>query len=958
MHAVRRCAAAVLALGLTAAVLNTPAQAADPDVLDVSFGGSFSSGNSYTAATGEVMGGTLTRRSGAETLDPARGLVLNGSGDGVTFQPGNPLSGGAVQRSFLVEVAFTPAATQGNLATVFGMGGALYGRYNGTNLQYGFDSEVGGDWQSVTKSVPAPAPDQQHVLALAYEVTGGTATLHAFLDGQQLPAAASAYGTATWHPTAGAQIGLGNDVHPAALQRGLAGSVRQVRLAPFTGAFDPADLRLARPVVSNTRLSVDFEGSVGASGSYVPALGEKADPAPVVAGGTITEPGRLRLSGHPAGIRWDAASLGEDPLRSGVLAETVLSPDVLVPGAGLVDLLGVAKLTAAGPRSLTLTAGGTSRTVPLQEPATKHGVRYHYLGLAVEPVDGGLAVTVLTAPGTAATRSTISLPTATTGEVRWLAGARGTAYGIAVSTFLNKPPTEAQALQALPCVVGKLDPATSMAVTPGECLTSLVAKASAIRPHPRQVAWQRMEQTAFIHFGVNTFTGLEWGHGDEDPDLFQPARLDTDQWARTLRDSGFKLAILTVKHHDGFLLYPSRYSDHSVASSSWRNGAGDVVREFADSMRRYGLKVGFYMSPADENQFLDGVYANGSPHTPRTIPTLVPGDDRAGQDLPTYTLTASDYGAYMLNQLYELLTEYGPVDEVWFDGAQGRIPPDKVETYDFTSWYQLIRGLAPQATIAVSGPDVRWVGNESGLSRPDEYTVVPTITKPNGAPDYALGYAAADQGSRRALLAGRDAGATALAWWPAESDVSIREGWFHHPEQEPRSLNQLTDIYYKSVGRNSVLLLNVPPDRDGRFDDRDVARLAEWRARLAAEMPSDVALHAPASGDGANPRAATDGNLDTAWVAPAASKGTLSVRLPTGTSVRRVVLGEDIRYGMQAESGVVEVQDGGTWRQVATFGAVGHKRILTLEAAVTTDALRVRILQSRAPVRLAQLSAY
>ena len=183
--------------------------------------------------------------------------------------------------------------------------------------------------------------------------------------------------------------------------------------------------------------------------------------------------------------------------------------------------------------------------MPLQEPATKHGVRYHYLGLAVEPVDGGLAVTVLTAPGTAATRSSSS-STATTGEVRWLAGARGTAYGIAVSTFLNKPPTE-RALQALPCVVRKLDP-QSMAVTPGECLTSLVAKASAIRPHPRQVAWQRMEQTAFIHFGVNTFTGLEWGGHDEDPDLFQPTRLDTDQWARTLRDSGFKLAILTTAH--------------------------------------------------------------------------------------------------------------------------------------------------------------------------------------------------------------------------------------------------------------------------------------------------------------------------------------------------------------------------------------------------------------------------
>ncbi len=957
MHVVRRCAAAVLALGLTAAVLN-PAQAADPDVLDVSFGGSFSSGNSYTAATGEVMGGSLTRRTGAESLDPARGLVLNGAGDGVTFQPSNPLSGGSTQRSFLVEVAFTPNATQGNLATIFGMGGALYGRYSGSNLQYGFDSEVDGNWSSVTKSVPAPVPGQQHVLALAYEVNGGAATLHAFLDGQQLPAASTSNGTATWHPSAGPQIGIGNDVHPSALQRGLSGSVRQVRLAPFTGPFDPSDLKLARPVVSNTRLSVDFEGSVGTFGTYTPALGEKADPAPVVTGGRIDEPGRIQLAGRETGIRWDAGSLGENPLRSGMLAEIVVSPDVLDRGAELADLLGVARLEAAGPRSLTLRAGGTTSTVPLPAPSTKHGVQYHYLGVAVEPDGDGLAVTVLTAPGTVATRRTISLPSATTSDVRWLTGASGPAYGIGVSTFLGKPPVEAQALQALPCVVGKLQPATSMAVTPGECLTSLVAKASAIRPHQRQVDWQRMEQTAFIHFGVNTFTGLEWGHGDEDPDLFQPARLDTDQWARTLRDSGFKLAILTVKHHDGFLLYPSRYSDHSVASSTWRNGEGDVVREFATSMRKYGLKVGFYMSPADENQFLDGVYANGSAHTPRTIPTLVPGDDREGRDLPTYTLTASDYGAYMLNQLYELLTEYGPADEVWFDGAQGRIPPDKVETYDFTSWYTLIRALAPQATIAVSGPDVRWVGNESGLSRPDEYTVVPTITKPNGAPDYALGYAVADQGSRRALLAGRDAGATALSWWPAESDVSIREGWFHHPEQEPRSLNQLTDIYYKSVGRNSVLLLNVPPDRDGRFDDRDVARLAEWRARLAAEMPSDLALRRPATGDGSHARYAVDGNLDTAWVAPAAGRGTLTVGLPAGTSVRRVVLGEDIRYGMQAEAGVVEVRSGNAWQQVATFGAVGHKRILTLDQAVTTDTLRIRITQSRAPVRLAQLSAY
>jgi alpha-L-fucosidase len=506
-------------------------------------------------------------------------------------------------------------------------------------------------------------------------------------------------------------------------------------------------------------------------------------------------------------------------------------------------------------------------------------------------------------------------------------------------------------------VVGNLEPARTMPVVEGDGITSLVAKASAIRPDARQVAWQRMEQTAFLHFGVNTFTGLEWGHGDEDPNLFQPTGLDTDQWARTLRDSGFKLAILTVKHHDGFLLYPSRYSKHSVASSSWEGGRGDVVRAFVTSMRQYGLKVGLYLSPADENQYLDGVYANGSAHTPRTVPTLVDGDDRGGRDLQQYTLTASDYGAYMLNQLYELLTEYGPVDEVWFDGAQGRIPPDKVETYDFPSWYALIRALAPEATIAVSGPDVRWVGNESGLARPDEFSVVPTITKANGSPDYALGYAAVDQGSREALLAGRDAGAAELAWWPAESDVSIREGWFHHPEQEPRTVEQLTDIYYRSVGRNSVLLLNIPPDRQGRFDDRDVTRLAEWRAQLAADMPRDLARDAQATGDGVSPQAAVDGDPDTSWRNP--GTGALVLRWSAPATVKRVSLGEDIRFGQQVESGVVEVRrPDGSWQQVETFGAVGQRRILTLSAAETTAELRIRITQSRAQVRLATVSVY
>ena len=288
-------------------------------------------------------------------------------------------------------------------------------------------------------------------------------------------------------------------------------------------------------------------------------------------------------------------------------------------------------------------------------------------------------------------------------------------------------------------------------VCPGRHRGRPVRKASQVRPTARQIAWQRLERTAFLHFGVNTFTGLEWGTGDEDPDVFQPAGLDTDQWARALRDGGFKLAILTVKHHDGFVLYPSRYTDHSVASSSWRDGRGDVLRSFADSMRRHGLKVGVYISPADENQYLHGVYANGSARTARTIPTLVDGDDRTPRPLATPS-RATDYGAHMLNQLYEVLTEYGPVDEVWFDGAQGRIPPDKVEKYDWDSWYTLVRSLAPDAAIAVSGPDVRWVGNEGGLAREDEWSVVPVKEKDYGRTDYALAYDAPDMGSRDALV--------------------------------------------------------------------------------------------------------------------------------------------------------------------------------------------------------------
>jgi alpha-L-fucosidase len=432
---------------------------------------------------------------------------------------------------------------------------------------------------------------------------------------------------------------------------------------------------------------------------------------------------------------------------------------------------------------------------------------------------------------------------------------------------------------------------------------------------------------------VNTFTGLEWGTGDEDPDVFQPVGLDTDQWARALRDGGFELAILTVKHHDGFVLYPSRYTDHSVASSGWRGGRGDVLRSFTDSMRRHGIKVGVYVSPADENQYLHGVYANGSARTERRIPTLVDGDDRT--DPRAFTLDATDYGAHMLNQLYEVLTEYGPVDEVWFDGAQGRIPPDKVEKYDWDSWYALVRALAPDASIAVSGPDVRWVGNEGGLAREDEWSVVPVTEKDNGRTDYALAYDAPDEGSRAALVAARPV-ADHLQWWPAECDVSIRDGWFYHADQQPKTVAELTDIYFRSVGRNSVLLLNVPPDTQGLLPAADVVRLREFRERVDRELPEDL-------GRGAVVRS---------------SPGVFTVDLGAEREVDRIRLAEDIRHGQQVESFVVEAYGAGAWSRVAGAGTIGASRILLLPAPVRARRWRLRVTRSRQTARIAEFALH
>ena len=316
-----------------------------------------------------------------------------------------------------------------------------------------------------------------------------------------------------------------------------------------------------------------------------------------------------------------------------------------------------------------------------------------------------------------------------------------------------------------------MKPSSSLLLATLVVAVSLVAANTSPTPTPQQLAWQRHELIAFAHFGINTFTDREWGDGKEDPGLFNPTDFDARQWAAALHAAGVKLLILTAKHHDGFCLWPSRFTEHSVKNSPWRNGQGDVVREVVDALREREIRVGLYLSPWDRNQ-------------------------------PWYG-DSPKYNEYFRNQLGELLGNYGVIDEVWFDGACGEGPNGKKQEYDWTSYYALVRERQPAALIAICGPDIRWVGNESGVARENESSVVQ-----------------------------RDGH---LAWHPAECDVSIRPGWFYHPAEDAKvkSLPTLVDIYFKSVGRNSVLLLNIPPDRRGRIADADVVRLQELDPRLS-----------------------------------------------------------------------------------------------------------------------------
>ncbi|MBP2327299.1 alpha-L-fucosidase [Kibdelosporangium banguiense] len=497
----------------------------------------------------------------------------------------------------------------------------------------------------------------------------------------------------------------------------------------------------------------------------------------------------------------------------------------------------------------------------------------------------------------------------------------------------------------VPVAASAAVPASVVAISANDSDAQILAKAGSVGPSARQKAWQQMELTAFHHFGVNTFTNREWGTGTEDPDVFNPTALDTDQWARTLRDNGFKQAILTAKHHDGFLLYPTRYSRHSVKYSSWQNGTGDVVRSFITSARKYGLKVGFYLSPADLHEAQPGGrFGNNSPSIETSIPEIgLDGTRPAG---PAFKVVANDYNRFYLNTMYELLSDYGPIDEVWWDGADA-VGGNK-EKFTYSDWVRIVRTLQPNAVIFQDGgPDVRWVGNESGIARPGEHSVLPFQGSADGAEDRLTRPAdnsAGDLGSD-ALLTQRDPDGTSrwdfVKWLPAECDTPLRPGWFWHADQTPKSLAQLQSIYYGSVGRNCVLLLNVAPDNTGRLPDADVTRLAEftqWRSKV---FTRDLARGAR-----------------TTWQAGPSNTGTLTVDLRSPKKVNVLGLQENIDLGQRITSFAVDAWDGTAWRTVASETTIGYKRLLPLKNSVTTQKLRVRVTGARAQPVIATFSAY
>jgi alpha-L-fucosidase len=439
--------------------------------------------------------------------------------------------------------------------------------------------------------------------------------------------------------------------------------------------------------------------------------------------------------------------------------------------------------------------------------------------------------------------------------------------------------------------------ATSAAISAAACAPGFVREEGPRWPAPSksQLWWQRAELGLFTHFGINTYTDREWGDGHEDARLFNPVRFDARQWARAARAGGFRYVILTAKHHDGFCLWPSKYTEHSVKNSPWRDGHGDVVREFVNAMRAEGLRPGLYLSPWDRHE---RSYGDGD-----------------------------GYNRYYIAQLTELLTQYGPIVELFFDGANGEGPNGKKQLYDWPLVHRTVRRLQPDALMfSDAGPDIRWIGNERGTAGdPNWCTVNPALVP----------YAGFDSPQVGEWL--QHGNADGAVWRPGEADVSIRPGWFHHEAEnaQVRSTENLMELYFASVGRNANLLLNVPPTRDGLFHEADAGRLAEFGERMRQVFANDFAsrgrVHRTADG--------------------------VEIALRAAEPVGMVVLREEIASGQSVARYRVEALVNGAWSVVARGTTIGHKKIDRF-GAVTSDRWRIVVEESAVHARLGDVGLF
>jgi len=509
----------------------------------------------------------------------------------------------------------------------------------------------------------------------------------------------------------------------------------------------------------------------------------------------------------------------------------------------------------------------------------------------------------------------------------------------------------------------------------GDSEAVIAEKAAKVLPRPNQAAWMRLERTFFLHFGVNTFNEVEWGSGREEPSIFNPTELDANQRLGAVNHFGGTLFVLVAKHHDGFCMWPTRYTPHSTVASPWRGGSGDLVREVADAARARGVKLAVYLSPADLYQLKTnpnnpaGYYGNGSSNVLSVIPTdpssfqSNPAKGRApAPGFTNYTYMVDDYNRYFLNQLYELLTEYGPIQEVWFDGAN----PDRSvqQTYNYAAWYNLIRNLQPKAVIMGKGPDVRWVGNEGGVGRTTEWSVIPLPTSPDtfNWPDMTAG----DLGGRAKLRPGSH-----LWWYPAEVNTTILGGnqWFWARNKHPRTVTQLVDIFYTSVGRNGNLILNLSPDKRGLVPNNQLDALNKAAQIINETFAADFAKGGKVTADDSNPENSAalvlDGNLDTWWeAAPGRTNGTVTLTLPKVVAFDVVSLQEAVDHrGQRIESFAIEAWDGSAWVntekiQSDDLTTVGHRRLIRLKSPVTTEKVRIRIIGARLEPTLAELGLF